>query len=158
MERFARESPGVVFYDPERSLLFDAFSGKSLPLDWGTIASLDEGRDRITGRAYLQVTRDDGRVLFVADAGVAFAPDTTAVGPLEGAPAAVCFRDLSAAEAQLGHFLTAHSGEPPGREHLDLFRFCLAIVDGARAAGFDVGPEERRLERLLAELEARRSG
>jgi hypothetical protein len=31
-------------------------------------------------------------------------------------------------------------------------------VDGARAAGYDVSAEERRLERLLNELEARRSG
>ena len=36
--------------------------------------------------------------------------------------------------------------------------FCLAVVDGARAVGFDVGPEERRLERILDELEARRRG
>jgi hypothetical protein len=31
-------------------------------------------------------------------------------------------------------------------------------VDGARAAGFDVAAEERRLERLLGELEARGRG
>ncbi len=37
-----------------------------------------------------------------------------------------------------------------------LFLFCLAVVDGARAAGFDVSSEERRLERVLGELEARR--
>jgi len=36
--------------------------------------------------------------------------------------------------------------------------FCLAVVDGARDAGFDVGPEERRLERILNELETRRRG
>jgi hypothetical protein len=32
------------------------------------------------------------------------------------------------------------------------------VVDGARAAGFDVSAEERRLDRLLGELEARRRG
>jgi hypothetical protein len=32
------------------------------------------------------------------------------------------------------------------------------VVGGARAVGFDVGPEERRLERILDEIEARRRG
>ena len=41
---------------------------------------------------------------------------------------------------------------------MDTFLFCLAVVDGARDVGFDVGPEERRLERILAELEARKRG
>jgi hypothetical protein len=31
-------------------------------------------------------------------------------------------------------------------------------VDGARAAGFDVSAEERRLDAVLNELEARRRG
>lgn len=94
----------------------------------------------------------------VADQGIAFPPVTAGTGPLEGLPAAVCFRDLAAAEGRLEHFLASHPGERPERGHVALFLLCLAVVDGARAAGFDVAPEERRLEVLLAELEARRQG
>jgi hypothetical protein len=32
---------------------------------------------------------------------------------------------------------------------------CIAILDGARAAGFEVGREEAELEALLRELEKR---
>jgi len=158
VERFARERPASVLYDAAASTLLDVASGKSLALDWGRVAAVLERRDSVTGRPYLAIRLDDGRELALADAGVAFAPATAATGPLEGLPRAVCLRDLAAAEARLGHFLSGHPGEPPAREHVALFLFCLAVVDGARAAGFDVSREERRLDRLLAELEARRRG
>jgi hypothetical protein len=85
-------------------------------------------------------------------------PRHAASGPLPGLPSAVCLRDLAAAEGRLTHFLLGHPGEAPEPGHVAAFLFCLAVVDGARAVGFDVGPEERRLERLLNELEARRRG
>jgi hypothetical protein len=158
VERFAREHPASVLHDMAGSTLVDVASGKLLPLDWTRIATVEERRDGRTGRPYLALRRDDGSELALADAGIAFPPLTAATGPLEGLPAAVCFRDLLAAEARLEHALLAHPGEPPDRSHVDLLLFCLAAVDGARAAGFDVSPEERRLERLLGELEARRRG
>jgi hypothetical protein len=158
VERFARERPASVLYDAPSSTLLDVFSGKALPLDWARVASLEERVDRDSRRTYLAIRRDDGVEVALADAGLAFPPVTASTGPLEGLPAAVCFRDLAGAEGRLTHFLLDHPGEPPERAHVALFLFCLAVVDGARAAGFDVAAEERRLERLLNELEARRSG
>lgn len=156
VERFAHEHPGSVLYDGTH--LLDVASGKSLPLDWRGIAGLEERRDAVTGRSYLALRRDDGSEVALADQGVVFPPVTTATGPLDGLPAAVCFRDLSQAEARLAHHLVDHPGEPPEPGHVALFLFCLAVVDGARAAGFDVSAEERRLEAVLNELEARRRG
>jgi len=158
LERFARERAGSVAYDPSASTVLDVFSGKALPLDLARVAAVEERTDTTTGRTYLAIRRDDGAELALADAGVAFAPDTAATGPIDGLPPAVCFRDLAGAEARLDHFLTGHPGEPASREHVALFLFCLATVDGARRAGFDVSREERRLERTLAALEARRRG
>ena len=158
LERFARERPASVLHDPASGTLVDVFSGKALALDPARLAGVDERVDRDTGRAYLTLRREDGLEIAVADQGIAFAPATAATGPLQGLPRAVCFRDLAAAEAQLAHFLLDHPGEPPEHAHLSLFLFCLAVVDGARAAGFDVSAEERRLERLLGELEVRRRG
>ncbi len=158
VERFAREHPSSVLLDAATSTLLDVPSGKALPLDWARVAAVEERRDGRTGRAYVAVRRDDGAELALADAGIAFAPLTAATGPLEGLPAAVCFRDLAAAEARLEHALLAHPDEPAERGHVALLLFCLALVDGARAAGFDVSQEERRLERLLGVLEARRKG
>lgn len=156
IEAFVRARPGSVLYDGER--LLDVPSAKTLPLALGAIASVEERRDEDTGRPYLALARDDGIEIALADQGIAFPPVTGATGPLEGLPRAVCFRDLGGAEARLLHFLLDHPGEAPERAHVALFLFCLAVVDGARAIGFDVAAEERRLERILNELEARRRG
>lgn len=156
LERFARERPHALLWDAERSLVLDVFSGKVLPLPWALVEALEERSDAVTGRPYLLLALDGGRQVVLADAGVAFAPRTEATGPLPDLPAAVCFRDLAGAEGKLTHFLLDHPDEEPSRSHVTLLLFCLAVVDGARAAGFEVGPEERRLERLLNELEARR--
>lgn len=158
LERFARDRAGSVLYDPASSTLVDLFSGKALRLELSAVAEVEERADRDTGRPYLALRRDDGTEVALAEQGVVFAPSTAATGPIEGLPRAVCFRDLAGAEAQLTHFLVDHPGEPPERTHLALFLFCLAVVDGARVAGFEVSAEERRLERLLGELEARRRG
>lgn len=158
LERSVRVRPGSVLWDGATSTLFDVASGKALPLDWSRVAAVEERADAETRRPYCAVRLDTGVELAVADQGIAFPPVTTGTGPLDGLPAAVCFRDLAAAEARLEHFLRDHPGEQPERAHVSLFLFCLAVVDGARAAGFDVSPEERRLEGLLQELEARRRG
>lgn len=158
LERFARERPASLYYDPASATLVDVFSGKRLHLDLARVAAVEERTDRDTARPYLAVLREDGAEIALADQGVVFAPSTAATGPIEGLPPAVCHRDLAAAEAQLTHFLLDHPGERPDAAHLSLFLFCLAVVDGARAAGFDVSGEERRLERLLGELEVRKRG
>jgi hypothetical protein len=156
LERFAREHPGSVLWDGER--LLDVSSGKTLPLDLGRVSALEERRDQDTGRPYLALAREDGIELALAEQGVAFPPVTAGTGPLDGLPRAVCLRDLENADGRLTHFLLDHPGEPVERTHVQTFLFCLAVVDGARAAGFDVSREERRLEALLNELEARKRG
>ena len=138
--------------------LLDVASGKTLPLDWAASRGSRSGATRTPAGAYLALAREDGSELALADQGIAFPPVTTGTGPLEGLPAAVSLRDLEGAEGRLSHFLLDHPGEPPERAQVALFLLCLAIVDGARAAGFDVSREERRLETTLGELEARRRG
>lgn len=158
VEAFVRARPGALLLDPAAGVLLDVVSGKALPIDWARVLVVEERGDAETRRPYLAVARDDGTGFALADQGIAFAPATAGTGPIAGLPGAVCFRDLLAAEASLSHFLLDHPGEPPSREHVSTFLFCLALVEGARAVGFDVSPEERRLERLLGELEARRRG
>lgn len=157
VERFAREHPTAVLLEPTGPSLLDLFSGKVLPLDWSRIEGVAEASNRDTGAPYLALLRDDGRQVMLADVGIAFEPVLSASGPLPGAPALVCFRDFAATAGRIEHLLVDHPGEPVTRDHLDLFLFLLALVDGARAVGFDVSPEERRLERILGEIEARRS-
>jgi hypothetical protein len=158
LERFVATRPFALGYDPATGLLLDVAAGKTLQLDWTRVAWLEERTDTDSGRPFLALALGDGTSLALADQGLAFAPLTGSTGPLPGLPRAVCLRDLEAAEGRLTHFLLDHPGDPPDRGHLDTFFFCLAVVDGARAVGFEVGPEERRLERILHEIEARRRG
>jgi hypothetical protein len=158
VERFAREHPQSVLYDPTASVLLDVASGKPLPLDWSAIAGIGDGADSETKRPYLVLAREDGRTVALADQGIVFAPSTASTGPIAGLPNAACFHDLANAEAQLDHYLRDHPGEPPTQNHVSLFAFCLAVVDGARDVGFDVAREERRLEELLRSLEGRKQG
>jgi hypothetical protein len=150
--------PFALGWDAEAGLLLDVAAQKTLRLDWTRVAWLEERTDTDTGRPYLALALGDGASLALADQGLAFAPLTASTGPLPDLPRAVCHRDLQAAEGRLTHFLLDHPDEPPERGHLETFFFCLAVVDGARAVGFDVGPEERRLERILNELEVRKRG
>jgi hypothetical protein len=158
VERYTRERPGSVLLDDSVPALLDVFSGKALPLDWRRIEGVAEARNRDSGAPYLALLRDDGRQVVLADVGIAFEPVTAATGPLPGLPPVVCFRDFAATAGRVEHLLVDHPDEPVTRDHLDLFLFLLAVVDGARLAGFDVSPEERRLERILGEIEARRAG
>jgi len=158
VERFVRERPQAVLYDPTASTLLDVPSGKPFPLDWSTLAAVGEGVDVDTKRPYLILQREDGRSVALADQGIVFAPSTASTGPIAGLPNAVCFQDLQRAEGQLEHYLRDHPDEPPGQSHVSMFAFCLAVVDGARDVGFDVSREERRLEALLKALEGRKRG
>ena len=158
LERGVRIRPGAVLYDGATSTLLDVGSGKTLPLDWARVAAVEERTDARTRRPYCAIRLESGVEIAIADQGIAFAPVTAGTGPLDGLPGAVCLADLAAAEGRLEHFLRDHPGENPERGHIALFLLCLAIVDGARAAGFDVTAEERRLDRLLAALEARKRG
>jgi len=158
VERFTRERPASLLLDVAAPALLDVFSGKVLPLDWGRIAGVAQARNRDTGAPYLALLQDDGGQVILADVGIAFAPLPSATRPLPGLPSLTCFRDFAVTAGRVEHQLVDHPGEPVTRDHLDLFHFLLAIVDGARAVGFDVSREERRLERILGEIEARRTG
>lgn len=158
VERFVAARPHALGYDAEAGLLLDVAAQKTLRLDWTRVAWLEERTDADRDRPYLALALGDGVSLALADQGLAFAPLTDSTGPLPGLPRAVCLRDLQAAEGRLTHFLLDHPDDPPQRSHLEALFFCLAVVDGARAVGFDVGPEERRLERILNEIEARKRG
>src|SRR5512138_1486711 len=158
VERFAREHPQAVLYDPTAATVLDVASGKPLALDWSVLSAIGDGVDADTKRPYLVLAREDGRSVALADQGLVFAPSLASTGPIHGLPNAACFTDLANAEAQLVHYLRDHPDDPPGQHHVSIFAFCLAVVDGARDVGFDVSREERWLEGMLKDLEARKRG
>jgi hypothetical protein len=152
--RFCAQHPAAVLWDPAGPTLRDVFSAKPLPLD---PRSLRDAAWKTTpeGDPYLVLVREDERQLVLARQGIAFPPDLRNSGPLPGLPQVVCWRDFAQVAERIGHILEQHPEQAPGRELLDMVRYCIALLDGARAAGFDVGEEERHLDAQLEELERR---
>jgi len=147
--------PATVLFDEPGQALFDVSAAKALPLPAAELVQVEEKTDTQTGRAYLRLELGDGRELALTDAGVAFAPRFGNTGPLPELPKAVCFTDYGKLLGQLRHELYGHPDREPTRDTAKLLLLCIAILDGARAAGFEVGREEGELELLLRELEKR---
>lgn len=150
-----RRPPHVVLFDETGETLFDVKAVKTLPVRADALRTVAEERDEVTGQRWLRLTYEDGHELALSAAGIAFAPDSTNAGPQPELPSAVCFADLHLLEQRIRHPLEAHPDEKPSREVVRLVMCCIAIIDGARRAGFDVSREERALEGLLAEVEKR---
>ena len=73
-------------------------------------------------------------------------------GPLPDLPATFCFADFRHLSQGIESLL---EGEGREKEALGAILMCIALLDGARAAGLPVAREERRLEALLRALEER---
>lgn len=144
----ARPPRGVV-YDEGAGLLLDVASGKTLKVPESELQSLD-------GETRLVMSMKDGRELALSEAGISFAPGIINTGVLEELGATVCWNDFHALATQLKGEL--YGAAEPGLATVRVLMCCLAIVDGGRAAGFDVAREEQELEWHLKELERRAPG
>jgi hypothetical protein len=148
----------AVLYDDENSTLLDVASSKSIRLAWKEVKAFEEKIHPETRDDYLVLLFENGtQVAQVDPGGIAFPPLETNSGPLRDGPAEVCLKDFQTLKGRIDHYLHDHREEPPPRECLDLIMLCIAIPDGARAVGFDVGDMEGELERSLREIERRSS-
>jgi hypothetical protein len=144
----------AVLYDDESSILVDVVSGKTLHLLWQNVTACEEKIHAETGVPYWVLLFDSGiQLVLVAPGGIAFAPSTVNSGPVQELPQVVCLRDFYTLKRQLDHYLHDHPDDTPPHECLDWVMMCIAILDGARAVGFDVGDLEGELEKSLNELE-----
>lgn len=146
----------VLLYDEESGTLLDVASGKQLHVPWRTLTAFEEKLHPETQQPYFVLQFNDGKQIALVDpGGVAFAPSTENSGPVPNLPAVMCLRDFLTLKQRVDHYLYDHPDEPPPRESLDLIMICIAILDGARAVGFDVGDLEGELEKALNEVERR---
>jgi len=155
---YCQAHPQAVLFDEAGEALFDVFAVKTLALRAGELQSVEARADRYTKAPYLALVLEDGRHLALTVAGIGFAPDFRNTGPLADLSEVVCFRDYRGLLDRLKHDLYGHPDQVPGRATLGLLMMCIAVLDGARSAGFDVGREEREVESHLAELEKRAPG
>ena len=146
----------VVLYDDDAAVLLDIASGKSLRLSWVDLTGFEEKIHPETGKPYLILMFEQAyQIALVDPGGVAFAPSTTNSGPVQNLPTVVCLKDFLTLKQRIDHYLYEHPSEAPPRESLDLVMICIAILDGARAVGFEVGDLEGELEKSLSDLEKR---
>lgn len=158
VREWAERHRQAVLYDEETSTLLDVASGKSIALPWRDMKAFEEKVHPETRDAYLVIQFEDGRQLALVDpGGVAFAPSTVNTGPLKDLPPVVCLRDFHTLKQRVDHYLFDHRDDAPPKECVDLTMISIAILDGARAAGFDVGDLEEALDKSLRELEQRTS-
>ncbi|MFL5321733.1 MAG: hypothetical protein ACJ790_18870 [Myxococcaceae bacterium] len=152
---FCAAPPHAVLFDEAGETLFDVPATKTLALKADELSSVEllEQPER-----HLRLSYSDGHQLALTQSGIAFAPDFRGTGPLPELPSALCFRDLTTMLQRVRHALFDHPDDKPGRELVVLLQCGIALVDGARAVGFDVGREERELEGLLSDLEKRARG
>ena len=152
LRAYCAREPRHVLYDEEAGVLMDLASGKMLTVAATDLEAVEERANADT--SLLGVRLKDGRAFALSEVGIAFAPVFTNTGTLEELPAAVCWADFRSYCSQLKLELYATS-TGPGVGTVRVLMCCLAIIDGARAVGFDVGGEERELEWHLKELERR---
>jgi hypothetical protein len=138
--------------DGKGAQLVERGTAKSLLIRWGDVQAAEEKSSPLRPHPYLVLLFQDGRQVALADVGFAFAPNTQNTGPIPELPATFCFRDLR-------HLVSGAQSivEQPGREAdaLRAVMMGIALLDGARAAGFDTSREERSLEAILQDLERR---
>jgi hypothetical protein len=148
----------AVLYDEENSAILDVASGKTIRLPWRELKDFEEKLHPETKDSYLVLLFENGaQVALVDPGGIAFAPSTENTGPLQDLPSAVCLKDFFTLKGRIDHYLYDHPDEPPPKESLNLVMICIATLDGARVAGFDVGDLEGDLEKSLNEIERRRT-
>ena len=79
-------------------------------------------------------------------------PSIASTGPLPDLPQTFCFRDFRHLSQGIDGLLEEEGRE---KEALSALLLAIALLDGAKVVGFEVGREERALEGLLKRLEER---
>ncbi len=138
--------------DGRGAQLLEPGTGKTLALRWEDLADVAERTSPLRPLPYLVLVFQDGRQVALAEVGFAFAPSIANTGPLPDLPPTFCFRDYRHL-TQGVHGLLEEDGRE--KEALAAILLCIALLDGARVAGFEVAREERVLDGLLKKLEQR---
>ncbi|MFL5399366.1 MAG: hypothetical protein ACJ79P_15840 [Myxococcales bacterium] len=156
VESFLRDAPRLFAAVPDEDdggvQLLETGTGKALRLRWEDLLEAVLRRNPLRPAPYLVLVFHDGRQVALADVGFAFAPSIASTGPLPDLPGTFCFRDFRHLSQAVDGLLEEEGRE---KEALSALLLAIALLDGARVVGFEVGREERALEGLLRKLEER---
>ncbi len=131
--------------------VLELYSAKELQLRGASVSEVEERPNSANPlETYVIVLFESGRQIVFSKQGFAFAPDFTNTGPLPLPNQVYCFQDFQNLMSQLRH-VAAEADR--GREALQILMVLIALLDGARAVGLEVGGETQEAEKILATLE-----
>lgn len=151
--RWLHRHPGIFSTREEGDdlQLFELFSGKALTLRGSEVSALEERANSANpAESYVVALLESGRQVVFSQQGFAFPPDFSNTGPLPLPNQVYCLQDYQKLLQRLRH--VAAEAER-GREALEIIMVLIAILDGARAVGLEVGAETQAVEEILAKLE-----
>lgn len=154
IDRWLHNYPGV--FSNQRSddhiELIELFSKKYLRIKRSDIAAFELRKNALQeNESYVIVLLNHGKQLILCKQGFAFAPDFTNTGDLQLPNQVYCMRDFYYLFESANALLVHHDRR---REILDVLMSLIAILDGARGVGLEIGTEEQTLQRLLNQLES----
>jgi hypothetical protein len=157
IRRWCDSHQRAALYDDEKSTLLDVKSVKTVKIQCAELKAFEEKVHPETEDVYLVLLFESGKQIALVDpGGVAFAPSTVNSGPVENLPPVVCLGDFLTLKQQVDHYLHDHPDDLPPRECLNMVMICIAILDGARDVGFEVGDFEGELEAALDEIDRKK--
>ena len=101
---------------------------------------------------YLNLVFENGHELVLCYIGFAFSPSIQSTGPIPDLPPVVCFQDLHRLLGHADHMTRSLVPEQKS-EAVKALMICLAVLEGARLLGFEIGEEERAAETILEIME-----
>tara|TARA_B100000959_G_C14527203_1_gene437933 strand:+ start:91 stop:579 length:489 start_codon:yes stop_codon:yes gene_type:complete len=146
--------PGIFACEEEGSelVLMEIATARFLTLNENNIAALEEKKNsELIGQTYMVILFEQGSQLVLSQQGFAFAPDFSNTGPIPVPSQVFCLQDIY-------HFLNnlqvVMEDENRRKEALEITMLLIALLDGARQVGLDMGKEEQQVDTMLKKIEA----
>jgi hypothetical protein len=135
----------------ENLMILEGFSRKSRLLKSQEIERVEERfNSTVQTESYVIVLLTSGKQIVFSAHGFAFPPDFSSTGELPLPNQVYCFQDYQNIFQRLQHVA---SEEDRKREALELILVLIAILDGAKLVGIEVGREEEQVNEVLSQLE-----
>ena len=148
------KNQGIFAFEEENAelVLMEIASTKFLNLKEDSIAALEEKKNNeLIGQTYMVILFEQGTQLVLSQQGFAFAPDFSNTGPIPLPSQVFCLQDVY-------HFLNnlqvIVEDENRRKEALEITMLLIALLDGARQVGLDMGKEEQQVDTMLKKIEA----
>ncbi|MDP7040520.1 MAG: hypothetical protein QGI45_15285 [Myxococcota bacterium] len=148
------KNQGIFAFEEEGSelVLMEIATAKFLTLNENNIAALEEKKNsELIGQTYIIILFEQGSQLVLSQQGFAFAPDFSNTGPIPVPSQVFCLQDIY-------HFLNnlqvVMEDENRRKEALEITMLLIALLDGARQVGIEMGKEEQQVDTMLKKIEA----